>query len=152
MAKKLYMPLTTLSIRPRPEGFILLHQWSRFFFFFIKVKKAFKSRQLCKIHLPPDAHIFPTGYEWTAESEYLHNHSRYWISPAPTPSTRPPFQPEVTYYPVAKSGKTLSGKGGRGGCSEKCFLDPVSAWSENKGWGAGATLPPFTTWLVLYHE
>ena len=39
--------------------------------------------------------------------ENLHNHARYYISPSPTPSEKPPFQPEVTYYPVARSGKTL---------------------------------------------
>lgn len=147
VAKKLYMPLSTLSIRLRPEGLILL-QWSRVIY---QSEESIQESPTLQNSFASRCPYFSYWIWITAKRGNLHNHSRYWISPAPTPSEKPPFQPEVTYYPVAQSGKTLSGKGGRGRMLWKMFSWPCLGlvWKQR---GAGATLPPLTPSLVLYHD
>lgn len=147
MAKKLYMPFPVYQYDYDLRGLSCVSEAG---FFFCQSEESIQQSPTLQNSFASRCPYFSYWIWITAKSDNLHYHSHYWISPAPTPSEKPPFQPEVTYYPVAKSGKTLSGKRGGGGRSEKCFLDPVSAWSENKGGRGDSPSPCYVIGIISW--
>ena len=138
------MLLSILSIRLHPD-------FSEAGFFFYQSEESIQESPVLQ-NLFVSRRPYFSYWTWiTAKSENLHNHSSYWKSPAPIPSEKPPFQPEVTYYPVAKSGKAFSGKGGGGEDALKnIFLTLSRLGLKIKGGGQGRlSLPLLRHWYYI---